>query len=675
MSRLHLALLLGPAAALASPGAAPFLGVAGLIGLVVGWRQRKAPSSRALDRWRLANASALVLCMLAVAMGAPVLVVALSLVLWLSVHRATTGQRAEDDRIALLLGLLQLLLACVLSVSVWLLPIFLAWGALLPLALIEVQSRAEAEAAGSPSAPSPPPRLLAPVALGLTVAFFVGLPRVSAEVGALSAETVTGFGDEVDLSRPAPQKDNPEVVARAQISRLDGPPPTGPFYLRGRALDHFDGQRWTATLGGEVRRQGRSGAATLKAQITLEPGPDTTLIGPAPLLGFSGLDAAVTVDTNGNWAVEGIPRRLRYTALSAEPRSGEAPLPLHPAERAGLEAGVWLSLPAELDPRIPALAATLRAEAGEDPRARAEAALAFLDEGFTYTIDPPASARPDPLAHFLFVDRTGHCELFASALAVLLRADGQPARVVNGLYGGEWSELAQLWIFRQRDAHTWVERWDPALGWHRLDATPAGAPTAAMALIDEVSELVVTRWHRVILDYNLQSQLELGQQLVRPLSWVQLPDGGPASDLFPDEGAVVLVTLLVFGGVLGGSRLLLRWAGARRGTRTPQSPLARPLAKAQGLIARRGWRLPAGSPPLEAAEWLLREAGPAAAPFQTLAWLHYRAHYGGEPAAPLLPEAAAALRALDGLPAAPVDEAAPQRQYRQPHPGRAAPGD
>ena len=63
------------------------------------------------------------------------------------------------------------------------------------------------------------------------------------------------------------------------------------------------------------------------------------------------------------------------------------------------------------------------------------------------------SQRPEaPVETFLFQKREGHCEYFASALALLLRLEGVPARVVNGFMGGEYNKVGGYWVIRQSHA-------------------------------------------------------------------------------------------------------------------------------------------------------------------------------------------------------------------------------
>ncbi len=80
----------------------------------------------------------------------------------------------------------------------------------------------------------------------------------------------------------------------------------------------------------------------------------------------------------------------------------------------------------------------------------------------------------DPVEDFLFNRKTGHCEYFATALALMLRAVDVPARLMNGFKGGEVNYRGQIEV-QQRHAHAWVEAWEGNGRWIVLDPTPASA--------------------------------------------------------------------------------------------------------------------------------------------------------------------------------------------------------
>jgi transglutaminase-like putative cysteine protease len=126
------------------------------------------------------------------------------------------------------------------------------------------------------------------------------------------------------------------------------------------------------------------------------------------------------------------------------------------------------------NPRTAALGRILRARSGSD-RAYLQSILGwFRREAFYYTLSPPALGS-SPVDDFLFRTRSGFCEHYASAFAVLARAGGIPARVVAGYQGGERNPLGDYWIVRQSDAHAWTEVWLEGR-WLRIDPTAAVAP-------------------------------------------------------------------------------------------------------------------------------------------------------------------------------------------------------
>ena len=165
------------------------------------------------------------------------------------------------------------------------------------------------------------------------------------------------------------------------------------------------------------------------------------------------------------------PPGFRYEAYSlleeipetAPPQFPPPMLPLQSRER-------YLQLPT-LDGRIPALARDWTLGLPTELE-RARAIERRLRKDFGYTLQLPSRELPDPLANFLFERRKGHCEYFASAMTVMLRAIGIPARLATGFQSGIYNPMTDLWLVRSSDAHTWVEGWIPGRGWSTFDPTP-----------------------------------------------------------------------------------------------------------------------------------------------------------------------------------------------------------
>ena len=116
-------------------------------------------------------------------------------------------------------------------------------------------------------------------------------------------------------------------------------------------------------------------------------------------------------------------------------------------------------LPVLLSPEVEDLARdlALRADAANgstDALARMMVVENYLNENYAYSLERRAGNSPDPVASFLFEEKAGHCEYFASAAAVLLRAQGIPARVVTGFASGTFDQATGEWTVRESDAHS-----------------------------------------------------------------------------------------------------------------------------------------------------------------------------------------------------------------------------
>lgn len=182
----------------------------------------------------------------------------------------------------------------------------------------------------------------------------------------------------------------------------------------------------------------------------------------------------------------------------------------------------YLGLPSRLDPRIPSLAKTITSSVRSNYD-RAKAIENYLRKNLGYTLQLPGD-EVDPLAHFLFERKRGHCEYFASSMAIMLRTLNVPARVVNGFRGGEYNDLNHTYIIRGRDAHSWVEAFFPEYGWVTFDPTPAvpvqtgGDITSRLALyMDAVHEM----WREWIINYDFTHQARLGAEITRDANHLQ----------------------------------------------------------------------------------------------------------------------------------------------------------
>jgi hypothetical protein len=276
-----------------------------------------------------------------------------------------------------------------------------------------------------------------------------------------------------------------------------------------------------------------------------------------------------------------------------------------------------------VDPRIAELARQVTA-GRETAEARAEALSAHLRRSYAYATKSASDRAADPLADFLLSSRKGHCEYFASALAVMLRSAGIPSRLVTGFESGVYNPVSGWQVIRAADAHTWVEAWLPGRGWATFDPTPPRMERAAPSAWTRLGwyvDAAETFWDEWVLRYDLSRQLVLAAQMEssgRDLSthWMDRARAravqiqAAAGDWGRRYG-LALLGLLLGTAALGGvvPRLRSHWRSRRRCWRA-----ARGLAEAADatllyermlrLLAKRGFRKPPWQTPAEFARLL-----------------------------------------------------------------------
>ncbi len=346
-----------------------------------------------------------------------------------------------------------------------------------------------------------------------------------------------------------------------------------------------------------------------------------------------------------------------------------------------LDERIYLQLPPSLEPRLRSLAQQITLGLSR-PQDKARALERYLQTQFSYSTqlvplsESERSRFQDPVAAFLFERKRGHCEYFASALSLLLRASGIPSRSVNGYLGGEWNEFGNYIVVRQQHAHSWVEAYLPAepasaasgapgsdtasanptspddedpprFAWFTLDPTPLSALSPArhgfLQRARRFSDSLEMSWNKYVLEYDpraqarlaerLRSVFHLGQKLRLPSQqtsrgWV-LGLGGTLALL----GLAVAALLYVRKWQQGGGRffgfLRDRSGLATRQRRESQAQARLQLQRALTILRRRGYVQRSGETLQQLAE-RVRQSGDLCAPhFQALV-SHYYAHRFGQ---------------------------------------------
>ena len=511
---------------------------------------------------------------------------------------------------------------------------------------------------------------LGSVVLGTGIFFL--FPRFSAGyLGRLNLRPalMTGFTDNVELGQIGEIKKNSSIVMRV---RTGSPLRSDRVRWRGIALTTFDGKRWSSqaqppvaltpsadgwmqpgNIPAAIRKHGFAMAYT----ILLEPVATDAVFAPANVVSLRGRfsgeasashnyllqnHTASFINPFHNYA------KLRYEGFSLIPAVPPADLRAAPEIYPDPVRALYLQLP-KLNPRIIALTRQITYNA-KTPYDKAVAIESYLQAKYGYSLDLRDDPGPDPLAHFLFVRRAGHCEYFASTMTVMLRSVGVPARYVNGFLPGAYNDLGGDYVVRASDAHSWVEVYFPGYGWITFDPTPPATDSGEpwYERLADYWDWFELNWNEWVINYDVNHQLNLAQHLQQTSrSWTV------GARLFYERlrrranerlrawqarilearvtpvvagFAVVAIALL-----LAGRRFFLKlitwWKVRTSPEGSPDPELATLLYQQMlGLLERRGWaKLPAQTP----LEFAAVGAGPeVSAPVRAFTDLYVQARFG-----------------------------------------------
>jgi transglutaminase-like putative cysteine protease len=489
---------------------------------------------------------------------------------------------------------------------------------------------------------------------GLALPVFLITPRAAENMlsmpGGTASSGFVGFSDRVTLGDIGRLNKSNQLVMRV---RVEGPSAPGgrPLRWRGVALDRFDGRRWTQSseannpyqpLDGNLFRIGTTEDLSRLTTQTffLEP-IDTPVIFAAPrALALQGGFTYVRRDRDDGLASRAHPlERITYTVYSdtyepAPERLRADPMIYPPGVTANLRRPVesYRQLPPDMDTRVASLAYTVVRQAGAkngyDMARAIEVHLSSNAYGgrYSYSLDMRAGGQ-DPLSDFLFNVRAGHCEYFATAMAVMLRTLRIPARVVNGFQTGEYNAAADAYVVRQADAHSWVEVYFAETdSWVTFDPTPAdGRPAGTSGeglagTISRYADALELFWIQHVVAYDRQGQRALaramqGQIISYASSASRSADGlgSKLSALLRGENALGFVTSPLVAAPLAalvfvfGAAVVLRRKGflslrRRAGARAPERAVVEFYRRMTAALDSRGLRRNADQTPLEFAE-------------------------------------------------------------------------
>lgn len=464
---------------------------------------------------------------------------------------------------------------------------------------------------------------------------FLAFPRFGAGVflrGSLYGRDSVGFSDTVMLGGFGAIKNDATVIMHLDV--LDGDPQEKrlTWHLRGSAFDSYEAGRWGRSrdaIPGQLTRElgyyllgehgeppgkvvaapyrfgGHSGATlrvrdipgfeaddeTVRVLVTMEDIGTDLLFAAGRPLGFSlaprgPLEERNRLGPDVDDQVRVLDRQsgpIQYEFVSriGTPTRREMLAIGDPEPTLELEA--YVAKP-DLSSDFHDLA--LEITAGAKTRLeKVEAVRLYLLQNYEYSLEQPLSDRVrdgeiDPIEGFLFDTKAGHCEYFATAMALLLREVDVPTRNVNGFYGAHYNSIGDFYAVRQADAHSWVEVYFEELGWVTFDPTPpsgriAGDDAPWFPRLANVADALRNAYLEYVIDYDLGNQLAVLEQI-----GVERRGRGVEIDWRQ------LAPWLIGAGALGAGLVLARRFVRRR--REPVHPEIEIYRRVLGAMNRRG---------------------------------------------------------------------------------------
>ena len=449
------------------------------------------------------------------------------------------------------------------------------------------------------------------LAIGVvTAVVFVALPRdfrregLFGEALALRQQFEAGLADRIRIDDERPTRLGEDLVLEIAPPRGSGPEAVPPHW-RGLAFSKFDGSTWLpqeasrlgsrlctdplwrGSPGGLWQRDDPADERAVRVEVRLHE-----LAGKLPTpLAATGLrlppESGLLLDPKSHGGFATLRGEGRATAVVGYAVTLGHPAAVLPSKRLLAH---FTALPEQGVPSaVRTLAAQLRTEHGEagvgaDPLHVANTTAAWLGAHRRYQL-PGGPGFAENLGAFVLGSGAGHCEYFATTLALLLRAQGVPCRLVGGYLATEWDAARSVMIARSKHAHAWVEVLDATGRWHTVDPTPAA--DLQQALRTEPGTLgamraELERWWAAVTGFGQADRARWAEAIAA--AWREHP--------FAVVGALAALLALLY--------------LARRRRRSPTT-----IAHLQRAIRGTGLHLHAGETPREL---LVRAAAAAVAP-------------------------------------------------------------
>lgn len=394
--------------------------------------------------------------------------------------------------------------------------------------------------------------LLSLLTIIMSFAMFFILPRVSLGfLKDLSLDTVqvTGFSDRVDLGDIGEIKEDDTVVMRVETN-INDINPFSSFYFRGSVLDYYDGTSWnkTSTEKKHLRyfidkklNVANDEGNTIEQTIHLEPLSTKAVFSAGKIQQIKGSFSSLLIDKYGSLNFNYEPRnKTSYTTYSI---TGKLKNKFPTKETLST---VYSAMPPDHE-RIETFTKRILKDVTGDFK-KAKFIENYLKKNYKYTLKPNIKDAKHPILDFLFNTKEGFCEHYATAMALMLRTEKIPTRIVTGFLQGTWNDYGGYYVITNKDAHSWVEVYIDDIGWIVFDPTPP-VPTdvknnfmALTLFIDSLKQ----KWTSKIINFTYLDQMAMADNLRDSYKEFKQKDTTTSSKKIKKNAIFLYLILLLF---------------------------------------------------------------------------------------------------------------------------------
>lgn len=343
------------------------------------------------------------------------------------------------------------------------------------------------------------------ISIPLAIFLFFVIPRTHTPLfeflsGGVSSKT--GFTSNINLGQVSSIQDDNRIALRAKMQPID----KKELYWRGVVFDEYRDGKWSSNSQNNIKGIEIENGRIINYEIYLEPTGENYLISPDR-------PYSVTIDKEKVYFTEKLELKIKNEINRKIYYKGSFFISDYlKDDYSDIKSSSDTS---DISDRVKKFSKQFY---DKDPLVMVLKIKNYFLNNFTYsTTDLPLGSKA--IEEFIFNNKKGNCEYFASATALILRSNGFPARLVGGYFGGFYNKEGGYYIVTNKNAHVWVEMlFDNK--WYRVDPTPANVENftnrnklPVLFRVKLYADYISYYWTRLVVNYNLQTQLKIAMKV------------------------------------------------------------------------------------------------------------------------------------------------------------------